>query len=81
MDFLLWAGGAYLAVGFFKASDHVGSGKMGTRGPLATFVAVMLLWPDSGIKPFTSLMTPKKAPNASSVNCGSVSTVGLIKNI
>lgn len=81
MDFLFWAGAAYLAVGFFKAIDHVGFGKMGTRGPLATFVAVMVLWPDSGIKPFTSLMPPKKAPNASSVNCGSVSTVGLVKNI
>ena len=45
MDFLLWAGGAYLAVGFFKASDHVGSGKMGTKGPWATFLTVMLLWP------------------------------------
>lgn len=45
MELLYWGAGIYLVVGFFKASAHIKSGKVGTAGPLWTFLAVMLLWP------------------------------------
>jgi len=45
MDWLLWGVVIYLVIGFFKASAHVGSGRYGTAGPLATYIAVMFLWP------------------------------------
>ena len=45
MEIVLWIGGLYLVIGFFKASAHINSGKVGTKGPIATFLSVMLLWP------------------------------------
>jgi hypothetical protein len=45
MEALSWLVGIYLVIGMFKALGHLGSGKVGLQGPLATFIAVTLLWP------------------------------------
>ncbi len=45
MDLLLVIVGIYLVVGVVKALRHLNSGRVGTEGPLATFIAVALLWP------------------------------------
>ena len=45
METLLWSVGISLVIGVFKALGHLGTGKVGLQGPLATFIAVTLLWP------------------------------------
>ena len=45
MDILLWAVAIYLPIGLIKAINHVGSGRMGTSGPLVTLLTVTFLWP------------------------------------
>lgn len=45
MELLEGLGGLYLLIGFFIAVGRIGNGVMGTRGPLATLIAVTLLWP------------------------------------
>ena len=45
MSWLIFIAVIYLLVGFLKAGAHVNSGKIGTSGPWATFIAVLLLWP------------------------------------
>ena len=44
MGFVLITVCIYLIIGVFKASAHLSSGRVGLSGPLATFVAVTLLW-------------------------------------
>ena len=45
MEVIIWIGGIYLLIGVFKALGHLGSGRVGMQGPVATFLAVTLLWP------------------------------------
>jgi hypothetical protein len=45
MELLTGLVGLYLLVGFFIAVGRISNGVMGTRGPLATLIAVTLLWP------------------------------------
>lgn len=35
----------YFVIGLYKAINHIGSGRVGTKGPLITFITVTLLWP------------------------------------
>ncbi len=35
----------YCAIGFIVGINHLSSGKVGAKGPLATLVASILLWP------------------------------------
>jgi hypothetical protein len=44
-NILYFAAGLYLLVGLFKAGDRINSGKVGVKGPAATFLTVLLLWP------------------------------------
>ncbi len=45
MELLYCGAGLYFVVGIFKASAHIESGKVGTAGPVWTFLAVLFLWP------------------------------------
>ena len=45
MDLFLIVTGIYLLVGAVKAINHLNSGRVGTEGPLVTFITVTLLWP------------------------------------
>jgi hypothetical protein len=45
MDLLLWVIAIYLVIGWFKAINHIGAGRMGTSGPLVTLITVTFLWP------------------------------------
>jgi hypothetical protein len=45
MDILMWVIAIYLVIGLIKAINHVGSGRMGTSGPLVALITVTFLWP------------------------------------
>ena len=45
MELIEGLAGLYLLIGFFIAVGHINTGTMGTRGPVATLIAVTLLWP------------------------------------
>ena len=37
--------GGYILVGVIRAIFHISSGRVGTKGPISTFIFVTLLWP------------------------------------
>ena len=41
----IWIVVIYLAIGVFKAISHLSSGKVGSKGVLATIISVTLFWP------------------------------------
>lgn len=45
MEIVLWMIVIYLAIGLFKAIRHLGSGKVGAWGSLATLIGITFLWP------------------------------------
>lgn len=45
MEWLMIVGVIYLIIGFIKAMGHISSGRVGSKGVLATMIAITLLWP------------------------------------
>jgi hypothetical protein len=48
MEWLLWGGAAlYVLIGMAQAARNIQRGRMGSSGPLLTFIFVTLFWPVS----------------------------------